>query len=276
MQTERLRMPNDLILVRHGESEANVAHRLERAERDIEIPARFYELHDWEYRLSSKGIMQAMRAGAWLADNGCNIEAFDTRYVSPFIRARETAVHLGDTACHWQVDGRLKERDWGIYGATPLAERREVFARTDALREQSSWYTRLDGGESLADNVTLRVRDWFDTLHRKDENKRVLAVTHGEFMWTVRAVLEHMLPEEWNVAEKDMQQKIGNCAVLWYSRMNPEDPSEQAPYLKWRKIVNPNQPTESPFLGEWQELPGRRVLTREALANSVESAERIF
>lgn len=276
MNVERARMPNDLILVRHGESEANVAHRKERHGHGKTIPPEFYDLHDWEYRLSKKGVIQAQKAGAWLTEHVAEISDFDLRYVSPFMRARETAVNLGGTGCQWLVDGRLKERDWGIYGATPLEERKALFARTDALRERSSWYTRLDGGESLADNVMMRVRDWFDTLHRDGDSKRVLAVAHGEFMWTVRAAMEYMLPEEWNVVERDRTQKLANCAILWYSRVNPEDKTDIAPYIKWRRIIYPDKPDRSPFEGQWQELPGKRRMTTEELSTSVETVERIF
>lgn len=276
MTHEKERMPIDLVLLRHGESEANIAQRLQKAGRDNEAPEALLQRHDWEHRLTEKGVGQAALAGAWIAQNICPVNAFDLRYASKFIRTRETAANLGGVSCEWLLDDRLKERDWGIYGTTPYDKRRERYEATEQLRSQNSWYTRLDGGEALADNVLARVRDWFATLHRDASEKRVLAVTHGEFMWTVRGLVEQMLPEEWHDIEKDKTQRLANCAILWYSRANPEDPSDVAPYIKWRRMIYPDDITRSPFGGEWCELPGKRRFTTLQLQESVDEVPRLL
>jgi broad specificity phosphatase PhoE len=186
------------------------------------------------------------------------------------MRARETAAHVGGVDALWKVDDRLKERDWGIYGATPFEDRAGLFASTERLRGLSSLYTRLDGGESLGDNVLVRIRDWLGTLHRDAEGQSALAVAHGELIWTARYIIERMLPEEWDEVEEDKSQKIRNCSITWYSRVNPTDPEEISKHIKWRKMIYPDNESQSPFGGEWVELPGKRYFSGEMLLESVE------
>jgi len=272
-------MPEDLVLVRHGHSEANHSQKLEKAAAE-QVPDEYYDRHNWQQRLTPKGVGQAQMAGAWLVENiGKPEEAFDKRYVSPFIRARETAAHVGGLACEWLVDDRIVERNWGTYGATPFAERAEVFARTDRIRQQSSWYAQLDGGESLSDTVLLRVRDWFDTLHREvaqHDVERVLAVTHGELMWTIRYALERMLPEEWDTTEADKKQRINNGSIIWYSRRNPEDQTDVRGKYGWRRMVYPDNESRSPFGGAWVPLQNSRRFSGQQLLQSVEAVPRFY
>lgn len=269
-------MPNNLVLVRHGESEANVAQRLEREGNRAEIPKQFWDRHDWQHRLSLKGVEQARAAGNWLVENFGDLnENFDRRYVSPFIRTRETARYMGGLSCNWLKDDRLIERAWGTYGATPLEDRPEIFAHTEKLREQSSLYTQYDNGESIGYNTIFRVRDWFDTLHRDMNGKNVLAVTHGEFMWASRYILDNMLPEEWDIHDKDKSQRLNNCTVLHYSRVHPQT-GEIARSLSWRRMIYPDNETGSPFNGDWQALPGKRYIEPTDLLGGVEAVPRIF
>ncbi len=272
-------MPYNLVLVRHGESEANLAQRLEKAGQGDEIPEGFWDRPDWEHRLSPRGEEQAVMAGKWLIENYGNLDQnFDKRYVSPFIRTRETAKYIGGLSCNWIKDDRLIERSWGKYGATPLGERQDLFAHTERMHRQSSLYTQYDNGESIGYNTVFRVRDWLGTLHRgmdEKEEKNILAVTHGEFMWATRFVLDNMLPEEWNAHDQDKSQKIRNCSIIHYSREDPET-GEIARTLNWRRLIYPDNVKQSPFNGAWQELPGKRYMTSAELTASVDAVPRLF
>src|SRR6476620_2660087 len=107
-------MPNHLVFVRHGQSEANIVQNAEKDGLPLLAPEGFYDYHDWAYRLSDLGIQQAKTAGEWILRNiGDPKYYFDRCYVSPFLRARETAAYVGGPACEWLIDERLKERDWG-------------------------------------------------------------------------------------------------------------------------------------------------------------------
>lgn len=188
-------MPYDLVIIRHGESEANVVHRQESDGVIHPNHVDVYERPDWLQRLSPKGIDQAKSAGEWLRNNFIDPNKFDRCYGSTFMRTRETAYHVGGEQSHWLLDDRLKERDWGKFGASPKEERALLFPDTFKNHKVNKWYSRMDGGESLADNVLMRVRDFIGTLQRDMDGKKVLIVSHGEFMLTMRYLLERMLPK---------------------------------------------------------------------------------
>lgn len=270
-------MPLDVMLVRHGESEANVLQWAEKEGTAQELPEEIRQRPDWMHRLTLYGAEQARIAGEWILNELGPIEdIFDGRYYSSFIRARETAANLAGPDVTWRKHNMLHERDWGHFGTTPRHEWDERFPRTAQLKREAPLYARLDGGEALADSVTLRVRNFRDTIMRKWDNKRVIAVTHGDIIGVVRYVFEDMLPEEWHQVDQDKAQRIGNCAILWYTRTNPEDPADIRPYLGWRRMVQPDDLRSSPFDGEWRELPDDRFMTGAELRASVENVPRLL
>ena len=102
-----------LILVRHGQSEGNVA--AEAAARDeleqIEVPAR-----DPDVVLSDLGREQAAAVGRWLSSLPED-ERPEVLWTSPYRRARETAEIALEGAgldIPLRVDERLRDRDMGI------------------------------------------------------------------------------------------------------------------------------------------------------------------
>ena len=86
-------MPIDLVLVRHGESEGNVAFRQAHAGDHSLFNDGFLKRHSSRWRLSPHGVEQAHAAGDWLRQHVA--DSFDRYYVSEYLRAMETAGHLG-------------------------------------------------------------------------------------------------------------------------------------------------------------------------------------
>ncbi len=269
--------PETLVFVRHGESEWNIISRTFEDGRTMDVPEDFMKVHDWQYRLSPKGVAQAEAVNRYLVNAyGDPAEYFDEHLVSPYIRPRETAAYVGGLACQWVIDDRLAERDWGIYNMVHPGEREKHFPHTERMREVSRLRWTPDGGESLTSGVLLRVQNLRNTLNLEQADKRVIAVTHGEFMWMVRYVIEGMLPEEWEAAHADKAQRLYNASLLMYTRANPEDPTDIAPNMRWRKIVCPWDESLSPFGGEWVELPGKRRFSGQQLLDTVHQVPRIF
>src|SRR3954471_11119648 len=193
-------MPEHLVLVRHGQSEANIVQKLLKSDVAATAPAGFFDRHDSPGRLSPAGRDHARAAGDWLRAAG--LATFDRYYVSPHVRTMETAAGLG-LGGPWSLDVRWRERDWGEFGVLNGAERAERFALSQRLKEQNAWYWCPPGGESLATGVHGRFRDILDTLHREAAGRRVIAVTHGEMIDVARFVLERLSPEEWLRQEAD-------------------------------------------------------------------------
>ena len=187
-------MIRELLLVRHGESTANVAataaeaagsEAIDVAERDADVP------------LSEKGIEQARALASWLggldlgagAGGGSGGTAF---WCSPYLRARQTIGTALDEAgvdVPVRVDERLRDRELGVLD---LLTRRGVEARhpVEAARRRrlGKFYHRPPGGESWAD-VALRVRSLLrdlDELHADAD--RVVVTAHDAVIMLVVAV----------------------------------------------------------------------------------------
>lgn len=264
-------MPNDLILIRHGESEANILNKSLRAGATDVIPNGYHERHDSYMRLSPEGTKQAQAAGEWLKNN--NLASFERYYVSPHIRARETAGRLGING-EWRVEDRWRERNWGEYANLSNEERSKVFGISQKLREQHSWYWCPPGGESLATEVRLRFESMLGTLHRETASKRVIAVTHGDLIEAARFVLERMTPEEWSSQIELGIHPVKNCQILHYSRVNPHNGSQEK-WLCWRRIICPWDESLSWQNGEWVELQPS-IWSDEQLLESVKDYDRLL
>lgn len=258
-------MPNHLIFVRHGQSEANVINALDKDGQTHPDSEAVKHRPDWMHRLSEKGIGQARTAGVWIEDSLGGLASFHGRYVSPFLRTRETAAYMSEgSEITWVTDDRVIERDWGRYGMKSIGERQEVFPDTVELHQESPWYTRLNDGESMAD-VYQRFRDFQATLHREEDGEKVIVVSHGEFINVALYALERMLPEEWAEMDRSPDYTLKNCALVHFTRVNPEDESDVREKINWRRIIYTDKPETSPDGGAWHEIGQRRRFTSEEL-----------
>jgi broad specificity phosphatase PhoE len=259
-------MPEHLVLVRHGQSEANIVQKRLKSDVAATAPAGFFDRHDSQVRLSPAGRDHARAAGDWLRDAG--LATFDRYYVSPHVRTMETAAGLGLHG-RWGLDVRWRERDWGEFGVLNGVERAERFAVSQRLKEQNAWYWAPPGGESLATGVHGRFRDILDTLHREAAGQRVIAVTHGEMIDVARFVLERLSPEEWLRQEADPAYAIKNCQILHYTRRDPAGGGLD-PRIRWMRSICPWDPAASWSGGRWIEIV-RRLYTDEELLALVEA-----
>lgn len=227
--------PLNLIALRHGESEGNVANEATKAGDDRYFTEAFRARHSTTWRLTDAGVDQALAAGAWLRAHGPSVDRFKA---SPMARTAETAAVMDLPGARWHTDIELRERDWGELDVMTMAERRERFGEVLASRKKDPLLWAPPSGESIA-AVDARVRAVLDGLARKP-NRSILLVTHGEWMWALRLRLERMSVETWRAldASKDPYDRIHNAQILWYSRVDPEsgDVSEK---FQWVRSVCP-------------------------------------
>ncbi|MBK6751637.1 MAG: histidine phosphatase family protein [Acidobacteria bacterium] len=218
----------------------------------------FRETPGHQWRLTDDGVEQAGTAGEWIKSEIS--ERFDRYYVSPFVRTRETAALLGLPDAEWRVDQRLRERDWGEIGSMPRAEFKAKYSQSAFLKKIDALYWRPPSGESIAD-VRLRVRSFFDTLHRECEGQSVIVVTHGEFMSAARAALEYMSDEEWMFADSDRTRRSAIPTFIIIPDKIPETDSPQK-YLSWvRKVC----PWRDEGEAVWKTIVRRRFSNEELL-----------
>ncbi|KAG8465534.1 hypothetical protein KFE25_002841 [Diacronema lutheri] len=240
----------ELVLVRHGESEGNIAHRRSlRGDHSLYENQFFARRHSSLWRLTNRGIEEAIKAGDWLREN---IDVrFDRYYVSEYVRAMETAAKLELPGATWYTETFLRERDLGIFDLMSHAERKLKFAEELRRRERDRFFFAPPGGESLAD-VCLRVDRVINQLHRECQDQRVIIVAHGEVIWCFRIRLERMGQMHYRELEQiqNVHDHIHNCQILHYTRTAPDGTT--APWLTHLRSVCPWDLSRS--RNTWEEI----------------------
>ena len=207
--------PQQIWLVRHGQSAGNVARDaaeaadgllIDIAERDVDVP------------LSPLGVEQAHALAGWFAamppDKRPNVILY-----SPYVRAAETArivmAALGDTPLSVQVDERLREKEFGILDRlTTLGISHKYPELYEQRQHVGKFYFRPPGGESWCD-VILRLRSIVDTITREFCKERVLIVGHQVTVNCFRYLLERL--DEASILAFDRAGDVPNCGVTSYS-----------------------------------------------------------
>ena len=211
-------LPIDLVLVRHGESEGNVAVKASEDGDNRHFTEEYRNRHSSLWRLTDRGIEQAQAASNFLEEH---IDPyFDRQYMSHFLRAQETAYWLDLPNDRWREDIFIRERNWGDFDRIPADERVRVHAQSAIEKEVDPFYWRPPNGESIADVVMRLKATIIDTLHRECSDMRVIIVCHGEIMWALRFLLEGLTVGQYHELEgkTDLVNRIRNCQVLWYTR----------------------------------------------------------
>ena len=245
-------MPANLVLVRHGESEGNIAIARSKMGDHGAYTDEFKNRHSSLWRLSLKGRKQAAMTGEWMHDElGLT---FDRHYTSAYLRAMETAGLLDIERAMWYTDFNLRERDWGELDRVSVEERDKSFSDAMEKREIDSFYWTPPNGESLA-QLCLRIDRVFQTLHRECSGKNVLIVCHGEVMWAARVILERLSQPRFHELDKSKNPKdrMHNCQVLHYTRIDPDrSDGTLGPYLNRMRSICPWDMKRS--RNEWQQI----------------------
>ena len=212
--------PEQIWIVRHGESAGNVARnaalaagvgRIEIAERDVDVP------------LSPLGERQSKAVGHWFSRKPAH-ERPEIVLTSPYRRARRTA-ELIQEACglavdapDFVVDERLREKEFGILDRLTSSGIREFHPEQAEFRRiLGKFYHRPPAGESWCD-VILRLRSALDTVSLHYDGRRVLIVAHQVVVLCMRYLLENLTEEE--ILAIDAQGDVANCSVTEY-RFDP-------------------------------------------------------
>jgi NAD+ kinase len=257
-------MPIDLVLVRHGESEGNLAYRLaEQGDgRWFRPGSPFLDRHSSRWRLTDRGREQALLAGDWIRQNIS--PTFDRYFVAEYLRAMETAAYLGFPHASWHCEFYLRERDWGRFGSMSHEERRQRFAEDLRQQELDRFFWTPPSGESMA-TLCLRIDRVLNTLHRECSDQRVLLVCHGEVMWAFRVRLERLSQVEYQRLDcsRSPLDKIHNCQILHYTRRHPVE-GTLASYLNWKRSVCPWDTGRSS--NDWQSIQRLRCSNEDLLA----------
>ena len=208
--------PQDIWLVRHGQSAGNVArdvaeaaagHLIDIAERDVDVP------------LSDLGIQQSHALADWFASLPDHKRPNVVLH-SPYVRAAETARIIikaigRDKLMTVQVDERLREKEFGILDRLTTHGISHKYPELYEQRQHvGKFYFRPPGGESWCD-VILRLRSVLDTITREYCKERVLIVGHQVTVNCFRYLFERL--DEARILDIDRAGDVPNCSATSYS-----------------------------------------------------------
>ena len=163
---------NNLILLRHGQSQWNLENRFTGWE---DVPLTF------------KGIEEAKAAGQILSKNKINVDTIFSSILQRANKTAELAVKEMNIKTLWkdeklimQRDYSLNERDYGDLVGLNKEETSRKFGKDQVHIWRRSYDIPPPGGESL-ENVVERVRPFFSKFIQPEINrgKNVLMVAHG-------------------------------------------------------------------------------------------------
>lgn len=219
-----------IFLVRHGESLGNVDPLVHATTADHAVP------------LSERGHEQGREAGrrlaAYLAEHsgaepgGAEPGGADRArarphmrlWVSPYLRTRQTADALQETAGAWITDRvehvLLCEQQWGLFDGVPEGELAERFPREFAhydmqARFGGKFWARMPQGESRFD-VAQRIHQAFGTFHRDAQAhgiRHLVVICHGVTLRAFVMMWCHLSPE-W----LEQEPNPGNAAIRLIER----------------------------------------------------------
>lgn len=277
-------MPLNLILVRHGQSEGNLAQDLFRiSEVDRELLQIFAQRHGSEYRLTTRGCRQARLAGAWLRDHivkapfGGKVKAhsfFHVLYTSTHIRAKETAAQLaqelGAAQRVWHFDALIRERDYGQYEFLTESNLAGFLPVREALKTRPLHHTPVGVEGSTA--VLSRLWITLSNLCRNYSLANVIFVCHGDIIWHYRYLLERMEDSVFSskYGSPPPAERMLNGCVVHYTRVHPLT-GKVSPWFSHMRIVFPDHP-EGELL--WRAID-RPLITAEELMREAQSIPRL-
>jgi len=236
--------PQQLWLVRHGQSAGNVARDAAEANQQllIDIAGR-----DVDVPLSELGRRQADAMSGWFRAMAPADQPSVVLY-SPYVRARSTAQAVLDRLNRSQLvavaaDERLREKEFGILDRlTPLGIREKYPELAEQRAHVGKFYFRPPGGESWCD-VILRLRNVIDTITREYRGERVLIVGHQVIVNCFRYLLERL--DEDAILAIDRAGDVPNCGITEY-RFDPAAGKHGKLVLAQANFVAPLEQTGTP------------------------------
>ena len=253
----RQNWPARLWLVRHGQSQGNVARE---AADERGLPVIDIDVRDVDVPLSALGERQAKAAGDWFAALPED-ERPEIILSSPYVRARQTAEiicaaeALAGGPARTIIDERLREREFGVFDRLTTVGIRSKFPEEAAHRAMlGKFYHRPPGGESWAD-VILRLRSMLNTINLHYCDRRVLVVCHQVVVLCMRYILEELT--EGQILAIDKQAEVLNCGICAFD-FDPDQQGLCVPKLAVWNLGAPMDAEGTPKTAEPDMMTGTR------------------
>lgn len=202
----------ELFVGRHAESMANLAS-IRAHEGDETLIEELRHLHTKDVPLSTKGVQQSIRKGAWFTDQAPHL--FDFYVTSEYLRAIQTGLYMALPGSVWTRDARLNERNWGPMDQISSRERTVRWPTWKRDKEANPYDWRPHDGETLRE----KQKSAYVALHELSEHfpgKRGVIVAHGETNLVIQASIEHILPDEFRAREAGL--RMDNTDIIQYKQ----------------------------------------------------------
>lgn len=174
------------------------------------------DLPDHRICLSDEGKKQSIDAGIFLKKYLDNNEISIKNaviFISPFLRARQTAELINDSLLIDEVreDYALSEQNLGLFGDQSIGRNQMLFQRefnlyNNYLQNGGKFYAKNPQGESPMD-VALRTRMFLDMASNLDYHP-IFVVSHNTAIKTIVMNIFHYSPDWFNM-EEDMK----HCSI---------------------------------------------------------------
>jgi broad specificity phosphatase PhoE len=252
----KMNWPQQLIIVRHGQSAGNLARdaahetfadRIALTSRDADVP------------LSALGKEQARALGLWFG-NLPGRERPEVLLSSPYVRALQTAEVFRDAGGTLEqvpicFDERLREKEFGILDGLTTSGVANVFPdQAEFRRLLGKFYHRPPGGESWCD-VILRLRSVLDTISLHYRGRRVMIFTHQVVVLCMRYIIETL--DEAAILRIDREGDVANCAITEYT-FDPAAGADGKLMLARYNVTAPMKQQETPVTSAPDAIVGRR------------------
>lgn len=260
-------LPIDIILIRHGQSEGNKAVKASKKGDNKFFTPEFRNKHSRTFRLTDLGIRQAKAAGEWLRSNVPM--PLDRFYVSDYIRAKETAVHLDLPGVEWRVEYQLRERDLALMDNCPENERQRLFELEIRQHEIDPFLSYPAGGGESIPMVCLRLKtDFVAHLARECYDKKVVVICHGHVIRALQLEFENLGHDDFIRLDSSEEpaDKLRNCQIIWYTRRDPTTGRVGGEKLVAVRSICPLIcPSNNMEDFGWRRIQGRRYTNQELL-----------
>jgi 2,3-bisphosphoglycerate-dependent phosphoglycerate mutase len=201
-----------LVLVRHAQSQQNVAHQIANAKGLLEVETY---IRQPDIEITPLGVWQSRETGKYLA----KWPKFNRMYVSPYLRTVQTAellqAGLGYTIPKVRVEERIRERELGVFDGLTMPGREQKYpGEWERLQREGPYYYRPLGGENYPD-VALRVHSFLNSLRRVAVGQHVLVVSHAVVILVFKKILEQLTEKEL-IKGVSTSEAVRNCSVSRY------------------------------------------------------------
>lgn len=223
-----MRKPALLVLVRHGESEMNVAKG-----SNIYIPEDKVEsirgIPDHEISLTPRGLKQAVATGVALRKlYGVFDVIYDTNYRRT-IQTRDAILkaYTPKEAAMMKLrhSDLIRERERGYTFNMTTEQVNRYFPYLQEYYDTfGPFYTTPPGGKSLVDHCKW-VADFIQIMNNIRAGQKVCVIDHGHTHRAFRYNIEHWTPEQY-IASARNDEPYKNCGIIAYRFSREKDKLE--------------------------------------------------